>query len=314
MLSSFNYIVVFNNDRCTGVTYVSGGQQWTVFCKEESILCGGAMASPQLLMLSGIGNAKELRKPGVKARHHLPGVGKNLQDHLLCSVLFEASRLIPPPWANLLESQLFYRSDSRRLGPDLQPLFMHAPYYTDGFEGPSNAWTLAAGLIRPASRGESRLLSNDLAAPPLIDPNYLSESTDLHRLVDVVNMCRAIGHHAAFDEWRLREGLPGSARKSRTSLAEFVRQACATCLGMVGTCKMGVDAMSVVDPELRVYGIRALRMAERFCNADSPIWQYATPCSAARNKKTEQRYNEYNFSRCRNKRQVEKGQAREWFL
>ena len=135
-------------------------------------------------------------------------------------------------------------------------------YYTDGFDGPSNAWTLAAGLIRPASRGEIRLLSNDLAAPPLIDPNYLSESTDLHRLVDVVEMCRAIGHQAAFDEWRLQEILPGSSRKSRTSLTEFVRQACATSHGMVGTCRMGVDTMSVVDPELRVYGIRGLRVAD----------------------------------------------------
>jgi choline dehydrogenase len=254
--------LLFNNDRCTGVTYVSGGQQLTVFCEDETILCGGTIASPQLLMLSGIGNAEELRKAGVKARHHLPGVGKNLQDHLLCSVIFEASRLVPPPRANLLESQLFYRSDSRRLGPDLQALFMHVPYYTDGFDGPSNAWTLAAGLIRPASRGEIRLLSNDLAAPPLIDPNYLSESTDLHRLVDAVEMCKAIGHHAAFDEWCLREVLPGSSRKSRTSLTEFVRQACVTSHGMVGTCKMGVDAMSVVDPELRVYGIRGLRVAD----------------------------------------------------
>src|SRR5260221_11568366 len=78
--------LLFNNDRCTGVTYVSGGKQLTVFCEDEIILCGGTIASPQLLMLSGIGNAEELRKAGVKARHHLPGVGKNLQGHLLCSV------------------------------------------------------------------------------------------------------------------------------------------------------------------------------------------------------------------------------------
>jgi choline dehydrogenase len=102
-------------------------------------------------MLSGIGDAEELRTVGVEVRHHLPGVGRNLQDHLLCSVIFEASKPIPAPKANLLESQLFYKSDSRRLGPELRPLFMYIPYYTEGFEGPSNAYTLCAGMIRPAS-------------------------------------------------------------------------------------------------------------------------------------------------------------------
>ena len=213
-------------------------------------------------MLSGIGNAEELRQAGVKAHHHLPGVGKNLQDHLLCSVIFEASKPIPSPRANLLESQLFYKSDSRRLGPDLHPLFMHIPYYAEGFHGPSNAWTLAAGMIRPASRGAIRLWSNDPSAPPLIDPQYLSESTDLDRLVEVVKMCREIGHHAAFDEWRLREVLPGSSRSSAAGLTDFVRQACATYHHMVGTCRMGVAACCVVDPELRVYGIRGLRVAD----------------------------------------------------
>jgi choline dehydrogenase len=157
---------------------------------------------------------------------------------------------------------LFYKSDSRRLGPDLHPLFMHIPYYAEGFRGPSNAWTLGAGMIRPASRGAIRLWSNDPSAPPLIDPQYLSESTDLDRLVEVVKMCREIGHHAAFDEWRLREVLPGSSRSSAAGLTDFVRQACATYHHMVGTCRMGVAANCVVDPELRVYGIRGLRVAD----------------------------------------------------
>lgn len=254
--------LVLNGDRCTGVEYIKDEKRFSVEAENETILCAGAIGSPQLLMLSGIGNSEALRQAGIRTLHHLPGVGENLQDHLLCSVIFEASKPIPAAQGNLLESQLFYKSDSRLPGPDIQPLFMHIPYYAPGFEGPSNAWTLAAGMIRPASRGVIRLVSNDASAAPLLDPRYLSESTDTDRLVDAVKMCREIGNQSAFDGWRLREVLPGPVRNDRAGLIEYVRQACTTYHHMAGTCKMGVDAQSVVDPELRVYGLRGLRVAD----------------------------------------------------
>jgi hypothetical protein len=151
---------------------------------------------------------------------------------------------------------------------------MHVPYYTDGFDGPSNAWTSAAGLIRPASRGEIRLLSNDLAAPLLIDANYLSESTDLHRLVDVVEMCRAISHHADFDEWRLREVLPGSTRKKQNKS----NRVCKTSM-----CHLPRHGRNVQDGGgrdvcrgSRAQGLWNKRIARgrRIGNAHSPVWQY----------------------------------------
>jgi choline dehydrogenase len=262
--------LLLEGDRCTGVAYVRDGVLLEASAEDETILCGGAIASPQLLMLSGIGDAEELRKVGVQVRHHLPGVGRNLQDHLLCSVIFEARKPIPAPQGNLLESQLFYKSDPRRLGPDLQPLFMQFPHYAaagrqevaEGLDGPGNAYTLCGGMIRPASHGVIALRSNDPMMAPLIDPRYLSESTDLDRLVDAVKMCREIGHQSALDDWRLREVFPGPGRKHSASLTEYVRQACATYHHMAGTCKMGIDSESVVDPELRVYGLRGLRVAD----------------------------------------------------
>lgn len=180
----------------------------------------------------------------------------------MCSVIFEASRPIPAPQANLLESQLFCRSDDRRLGPDLQPLFMHIPYYAPGFQGPANAWTLCAGLIRPASRGEIRISSADAAVAPILDPRYLSESSDVERLARAVRICREIGHQQAFDEWRKGEVLPGTAGDDQATLEGYVRRACVTYHHMAGTCKMGIGEDAVVDPELRVRGIAGLRVAD----------------------------------------------------
>ncbi|CAE6941710.1 Alcohol dehydrogenase [acceptor] [Paraburkholderia domus] len=254
--------LILKGDRCVGVRYRDGTSTVDALAESEVIVSGGAIASPQLLLLSGIGPADELARVGVKPLHHLPGVGKNLQDHLLCSVIFEASRPIPAPQNNFLESQLFCRSDDRRIGPDLQPLFMHIPYYAPGFEGPQNAWTLCAGLIRPASRGEIRLSSSNPCAAPLLDPRYLSAESDLKRLSAAVQICRDIGNRPAFDEWRAREVLPGPAGDNPSALREYVRRACVTYHHMAGTCKMGVGADAVVDPELHVYGLTGLRVAD----------------------------------------------------
>lgn len=254
--------LILNGDRCVGVRFYDGDKTVDAAADHEVIVSGGAIASPQLLLLSGIGPADELARVGIKPVHHLPGVGKNLQDHLLCSVIFEAPKPIPAPGNNFLESQLFARSDERRVGPDLQPLFMHIPYYAPGFEGPQNAWTLCAGLIRPASRGEIRLGSNDPSVAPLLDPRYLSEETDLERLATAVQICRDIGNQPAFNEWRAREVLPGPSGNDPASLRDYVRRACVTYHHMAGTCKMGVGADAVVDPDLRVRGLTGLRVAD----------------------------------------------------
>ena len=179
-------------------------------------------------------------------------------------VIFEAKQQIPEPNNNLLEAQMFAKSDSRLLGPDLQPLFMHLPYYVPGFEGPENAYTLAAGLIRPVSRGYMKLRSSDPSDQPVLDPRYLSEPADVERLLVSVKTCRELlGNTSAFDDWNAgKEVFPGPKATSDEDLKSYIRRAAATYHHQVGTCRMGIDGMAVVDPELRVYGVEGLRVAD----------------------------------------------------
>lgn len=160
-------------------------------------------------MLSGIGDINELKEVGVELIHHLPGVGKNLQDHLLCSVIFEAKQQIVPPKANLLEAQIFWKSKPEMKVPDLQPLFMALPYYAPGFEGPEKAFKFCAGMIRPVSKGFIKLKSNNPKEHPIIDPKYLSEQADLDALYSAVELCRELGRTEALKDWMKEEIYPG---------------------------------------------------------------------------------------------------------
>lgn len=200
--------LLFEGERCVGVEYLQDGEIKQARASSEVIVSGGTIGSAQLLMLSGIGDEPELRPLGIETVSHLPGVGKNLHDHLLASVIFESKQEIPPANNNLLEAQMFAKSDERLLGPDLQPLFMHLPYYAPGFEGPPNAYTLAAGLVRPMSRGQISLRSADPADTPLLDPRYLSEPADLERLLVSVKTCRELGNASPFDDWNAGEIFP----------------------------------------------------------------------------------------------------------
>ena len=251
----------FEGKRCTGVVYKTPGQTMTATATEEVIVSAGAIGSPQLLLLSGIGNAHDLQALGISPVIDLPGVGKNLHDHLLVSVIFEAKQPIPPPQANLLESQLFWKSRPNMLCPDLQPLFMGLPYYSPGFEGPENAFTLCAGLIRPVSRGELKLNSADPQASPYLDPNYLGEQADYDALYEAVKLCQKLGYTQAMQEWMKIEVLPGKDA-SEAEVEDYIRKSCGTYHHMVGTCKMGIDSMAVVDPELKVHGLEGIRVVD----------------------------------------------------
>ncbi len=145
--------LLFEGDRCVGVEYMHEDEVKVARADAEVVVCGGTIGSAQLLLLSGIGDAGELRELGIDVVSHLPGVGKNLQDHLLAAVIFEAKQPLPAPNNTLLEGTMFAKSDDRLMGPDMQPLFMDLPYYGEGFTGPENAFTLAGGMLRPASRG-----------------------------------------------------------------------------------------------------------------------------------------------------------------
>lgn len=253
--------LTFEGKKCTGVMFKKDDEIHTATASEEVIVTAGAIGSPQLLMLSGIGDSKHLAEHDITCIADIPGVGQNLHDHLLVSVIFEAKQQIPPPKANLLEAQLFWKSRPEMIVPDLQPLFMGLPYYSPGFEGPENAFTLCAGLIRPVSRGEVKLNSNNPSDVPHLDPNYLGEQADFDALFKAVKLCQKLGYTDAMKDWAKVEVLPGKEASSE-AIEDYIRKSCGTYHHMVGTCKMGIDSMAVVDPELKVHGIEGLRVAD----------------------------------------------------
>jgi choline dehydrogenase len=210
-------------------------------------------------MLSGIGDAAELARHAIGVAVDLPGVGRNLHDHALSPVIYSASRPVPDavPGLQQLHAHLFAHSRPGLVGPDLQPLFFHLPLYLEGMEGPADGYTLMAGMIRPASRGRITLASADPTAAPVIDPACMSCDVDVEALAAAIELCREIGSQPALAEWRGAELYPGDA-----DLREYVRRTAITYHHQVGTCKMGVDELAVVDPELRVRGVDGLRVAD----------------------------------------------------
>ena len=255
--------LVFDSSRCVGVEVAGNGDVEPIYAEREVIVCAGAIESPKLLMLWN-GPASKLRPFGIEMRVELPGVGENLQEHAVSPVIYASSRPMQPPLPGLIphHSHLFARSRSGLLGPDLQPLIVPVPAYTEDMSGPTDAYTLYAGLVRPASRGSMTLASADPDDAPLLDPAYLAESIDVEALAVSVEQVREIGGSPALDEWRGEELYPGPEVRSREAIREYVRRSLGTYHHQVGTCRMGVDAESVVDPELRVYGVDGLRVAD----------------------------------------------------
>jgi choline dehydrogenase len=249
-------------DRCVGVEYVRDGETRELHAEREVIVCAGAIDSPTLLLRSGIGPASDLAQLGIEPALDLPGVGRNLHDHLLMGVLWEAGQPIPAPEYNLAESSMFLRSDPARLVPDLHFMFIHVPFHLPTYQVAEGSWTIAVGLVRPASRGTVRLRSADPREKPLIDPAYLTVQADVEAMIRGVKLARDLASASAFDPWRGAEALPGEAVQSDAELEDFVRHAAGTYYHPVGTCKMGVGPDAVVDPALRVRGVQGLRVAD----------------------------------------------------
>ncbi|HUN50670.1 MAG TPA: GMC oxidoreductase, partial [Candidatus Sulfotelmatobacter sp.] len=245
-----------------------------------------AINSPQLLLLSGIGPADELSRVGVAPMHDLPGVGKNLQDHLDINVIHESAQPITydgltrplkqlklglqylllkdgPATSNVAEAGAFARTDANAASPDIQFHFIPAYVIDHGRIKPEgHGITLHVCCLRPESRGELRLASSDPAAPPAIDPNYLAGEADLKVLIAGVRRGREIMAAKAFRPYLGAERFPGPDRQSDAEIAEFIRAAAETEYHPVGTCKMGADPLAVVDAELRVHGIAGLRVVD----------------------------------------------------
>ncbi|MFD5247803.1 GMC family oxidoreductase [Amycolatopsis sp. NPDC058340] len=270
--------VVVENGRAVGVEYLAGGERRTARAGAEVILSAGTIGSPAILLRSGIGPTAHLRELGVDVVENLPGVGENLHDHPLISVVYESLKPLPEGKANLLEAQ-FYADSTGWTGaaPDLQPLFLHLVYPAEGYEVPEHGYTIAAGIVAPKSRGTLRLASADPSVPALVDPRILADPYDLEALCDAIEMSREVGAQRAFDAWRKREVAPGPEATTREDIREFARRSVGTYHHQVGTCRMGVDELAVVDPALRVRGVDGLRVADASimpvvpsCNTNAP--------------------------------------------
>jgi choline dehydrogenase len=255
--------LLLDGSRCVGVEWLCDGRLERASAGEV-IVAAGAIGSPHLLLRSGIGPEAELLAAGVEPLHDLPGVGRNLHDHLLSPVIFAAERDLGAPLPGLPQPQthLFWRSRPGLVVPDTQPIHFNVPLYEPWMEGPDNGFSLMAGMIRPLSRGTVTLSGPDPTAPPLIDLAALACEADLEALVASVELCREIGAAPALREWGARELYPGPEVSDAAALRDYVRQTAITYHHQVGTCKMGRDEMAVVDPTLRVHGIEGLRVAD----------------------------------------------------
>ena len=274
--------VLLDGTRATGVEYRVGREKRTASAGRV-ILSGGAINSPQLLMLSGIGPPDALGSAGIAVRHALPGVGRNLQDHLDVCTLVHCSESITydklneffagvrylfdrrgPASSNIAEAGGFivsrHATDDR---PDIQMHFVPAFLDDHGrnrIEG--NGMTIHACALRPESRGWLALRSADPLAAPVMQPNYLDHEYDRQIMLECVRLSREIFAQSAFDRFRGAELYPGEDRTSDDELMAFIRRKSESIYHPIGTCRMGVDEDAVVDPALDVRGLEGLSVVD----------------------------------------------------
>ena len=260
--NSYATRLLFEDNRCVGVEYVQNGETKTARASREVIVAGGALESPKLLMLSGIGPADHLKEFDIDVKVDLPGVGQNFHNHVLTGVIRECKKPVPQGHLNLSESALFLKSDPGWVGPDLQIAFVHVPFDIIVGQGHPNSVSILPGVVRPMSRGWIKLASADPMEKPLVNPNYLGAESDLDRLVQATKLSRDIFATEAFSDWVGDELLPGPDVKTDEQLREFVKNRADSYHHQSGSCKMGSDEMAVVDPQLRVYGVEGLRIAD----------------------------------------------------
>lgn len=285
--------LVVRGRRATGIRYRQGGQERQAQAQAEVILSAGAIQSPQLLQLSGIGPAALSQSLGIPVVHDLPGVGENLQDHLQIRLGYECSQPITTndqlnSWmgrTRLGLEWLLFRSGALAVGinqggcfmralrdeqgrpvaatPDIQ---FHVSTLSADMAGgqvhPYSGFTMSVCQLRPESRGQLRIRSRDAFEPPSIQPNYLATDLDRRTNVAAVRAARAIADTPAMRPFVKREVKPGPDAHSDAQLLEFCRNHGATIFHPSGTCRMGSDALAVVDARLRVHGMAGLRVVD----------------------------------------------------
>lgn len=276
--------VLFDGQQASGVAYVHDGHTAKAHLNDggEVILSGGAINSPQILMLSGIGDATHLAEMGIDTVMDLPGVGQNLQDHPAITVTWNCTQEITlahaeslpnllnylirgrgPLTSNVGESGGFVKLNEDAHAPDLQFHFAPAFFMRHGFDNPeSDGFTIGPTLVDVKSRGYIKLRSAEPTDYPIIQPNYFEDEADLNTLVAGVKLARKIASQPAFAPYRGSEVWPGENVQTDAELAEYVRDKAQTLYHPVGTCKMGIDSMAVVSPELKVHGVSGLRVVD----------------------------------------------------
>ena len=254
--------VVFDDKRAGGVEFLREGRSHRIAARREIVLSLGAINTPKVLMQSGIGDQSELTRAGIDVVQHLPGVGRNFQDHILVGCVWEYKTPLLPR-NNLGEATFFWKSDPSLDTPDLQPFQLEAPFSTPEtthFSLPAMSWSILPGVVRPRSRGHLRITGPNPSDPIEIVANTFSEPADMKALVRAVGLCREIGNSAAMRPFVKREVMPGDL--TGQALERFARDAVSTYWHQTCTAKMGRDEMSVVDGRLQVYGIDNLRVAD----------------------------------------------------
>ncbi|MCY3834224.1 MAG: GMC family oxidoreductase N-terminal domain-containing protein [Chloroflexi bacterium] len=272
----------FERTRCRGLQYWHEGSLKSARATEEVIVCGGAINSPQLLLLSGLGPADQLAEFGIPTILDLPGVGQNLMDHMQVPLAYHCAKPLSladkdapeqvkryhdermgPLTSNLGEAGGFVRLDPDSPAPELQYHFGPDWFIRHGFETPAgHGFTVLVGLVGTTSVGELKLLSSDPLQPPHIDFGCLNEEADVQVLIAGLKLGREIALAPPFEAYRGPEFLPGEEVKSDAELIHYIREFATTIYHPAGSCKMGRDAMAVVDERLRVRGLEGLRVAD----------------------------------------------------
>ena len=255
--------VIFEGKRSTGVEIIYNGKTLSINAGSEVVLSLGAIHTPKVLMQSGIGDQAELQRFGIPLVQHLPGVGQNFQDHFGVSCIWEYPQPVAPR-NNACEATFFWKSNASLDGPDLQPCLIELPVcgpeITAQFNPPMGSWTLFAGVVRPKSRGQIHLTGPTPQDPLQIEPNTLSHPDDLRAAIASVRICREIGNSLPLRPFVKREVAPGNLEGP--ALENYLRDAAISYAHEASTARMGRDAMSVVDGQLKVYGIDNLRIAD----------------------------------------------------
>jgi choline dehydrogenase-like flavoprotein len=279
--------IIVAKGRATGVEIVEDGKVTQLRADREVILTAGAIGSPKMLMLSGIGPAAHLKSVGVDVVHNLPGVGQNFHDHFSTDVIWQLKgstsydKYKKPHWAalaglqylmfrtgpvasNIVEAGAFWWGDRSEKTPDLQFHFLAGAGVEEGVGSVpgGNGATCNSYHTRPRSRGSVTLRSNRIEDAPLIDPNSFAEPYDLERHIDGIKVTQEVGRMKSFAKYVEREHFPGSACKTKQDYIDCARANARSSYHPVGTCKLGVDDMAVVDLECRVHGIDGLRVCD----------------------------------------------------